>query len=247
MIFQSDIFRLGHDTLSPDNLPPSMKALLKRSVINRVPKKTTVIHAGTEAHSLFFLLKGSVSIILKEEDEREIVVAYLNAKEFFGEMGLFEPGVPRTAEVRTRESCEIAEIRYDVFLELAEQYPDLHYMMFAQVMRRLRNTTRKVNDLAFIDVTGRIARTLIDLSAQPEAMLLPNGRQIRITRQEIGRLVGCSREMVGRVLKTLEEQGMIATQGKEILVYDVALNSVDESQDSSFIVEDDADDDLDDE
>jgi len=91
-------------------------------------------------------------------------------------------------------------------------------------VRRLKNTTRKVTDLAFIDVSGRIARCLIDLSAQPEAMILPNGRQIRITRQEIGRIVGCSREMVGRVLKTLEEQGMIQTEGKAILIFDTSLD-----------------------
>nr|EMD7808853.1 helix-turn-helix domain-containing protein [Acinetobacter baumannii]EMD7854867.1 helix-turn-helix domain-containing protein [Acinetobacter baumannii] len=78
-------------------------------------------------------------------------------------------------------------------------------------------------DLAFIDVSGRIARCLIDLSSQPEAMILPNGRQIRITRQEIGRIVGCSREMVGRVLKTLEDQGMIQTDGKAILIFDSSL------------------------
>ncbi|MBH2002973.1 MAG: helix-turn-helix domain-containing protein, partial [Moraxellaceae bacterium] len=60
-------------------------------------------------------------------------------------------------------------------------------------------------------------------SAQPEAMILPNGRQIRITRQEIGRIVGCSREMVGRVLKTLEDQGMIQTDGKAILIFDTSL------------------------
>ena len=80
-----------------------------------------------------------------------------------------------------------------------------------------------MTDLAFIDVSGRIARCLIDLSSQPEAMILPNGRQIRITRQEIGRIVGCSREMVGRVLKTLEEQGMIETDGKAILIFDASL------------------------
>ena len=59
--------------------------------------------------------------------------------------------------------------------------------------------------------------------SQPEAMILPNGRQIRITRQEIGRIVGCSREMVGRVLKTLEDQGMIQTDGKAILIFDTSL------------------------
>ena len=84
---------------------------------------------------------------------------------------------------------------------------------------RLRNTTRKVGDLAFFDVTGRIARTLIDLSSEPDAMTHPDGMQIKITRQEIGRIVNCSREMAGRVLKILEEQDLISVSGKTIVVH----------------------------
>jgi CRP/FNR family cyclic AMP-dependent transcriptional regulator len=85
--------------------------------------------------------------------------------------------------------------------------------------RRLRATTRKVGDLAFLDVTGRVARTLLELCKEPDAMTHPDGMQIKITRQEIGRIVGCSREMVGRVLKTLEEQGLVMVKGKTMVVY----------------------------
>jgi CRP/FNR family cyclic AMP-dependent transcriptional regulator len=212
---------LSTDVFSPVQLPASLKTLLKHAQIRRYPNRTTIIQSGTESSSLYLILKGSVSIVIEEDDDREIVVAYLNAGDFFGEMGLFEDKPQRSAEVRTRTVSEIAEINYKTFHELAKSYPDLNYAVFAQLVRRLRNTTRKVTDLAFIDVTGRIARCLLDLAGQPEAMLLPNGRQIRITRQEIGRLVGCSREMVGRVLKNLEEQGMIETEGKAILIYDV--------------------------
>ncbi len=69
-----------------------------------------------------------------------------------------------------------------------------------------------------MDVTGRVAKTLIDLTDEPDAMTHPDGTQIRISRQEISRIVGCSREMVGRVLKQLEEQGMITVAGKTIVV-----------------------------
>ncbi|GAB3044977.1 cAMP-activated global transcriptional regulator CRP [Acinetobacter apis] len=224
-----NFFPFVNDAFSPNQLPESVKALLRRANINRYPKRSAIIEAGKESNSLYLILKGSVSVILREDDDREIVVAYLNPGEFFGEMGLFENEPQRTAEVRTREICEIAEISYENFTELTIRYPDLNYAIFSQLVKRLKNTTRKMTDLAFIDVTGRIARCLIDLANQPAAMLLPNGRQIRITRQEIGRIVGCSREMVGRVLKSLEEQGMIETEGKAILIYDSALeNSSDE-------------------
>ncbi|MCG2574493.1 MULTISPECIES: cAMP-activated global transcriptional regulator CRP [Acinetobacter] len=229
----ANLFPFANDALSPNHLPESVKALLKRAYINRYPKRMSIVEVGSESKSLYLILKGSVSILLKEDDDREIVVAYLNAGDFFGEMGLFEAEPLRTAEVRTREVCEIAEISYENFLELSKQYPDLSYAVFAQLARRLKNTTRKMTDLAFIDVTGRIARCLIELANQPEAMLLPNGRQIRITRQEIGRIVGCSREMVGRVLKSLEDQGMIETEGKAILIYDSALENSENSDHSA--------------
>ncbi len=84
---------------------------------------------------------------------------------------------------------------------------------------RLRKTSRKVRDLAFTDVQGRVARTLLDLCKEPDAMTHPDGMQIKITRQELGRIVGCSREMVGRVLKSVEEDQLISVSGKTIVVF----------------------------
>jgi len=95
----------------------------------------------------------------------------------------------------------------------------LLYGVGRQMAERLRKTTQKVSDLAFLDVTGRVARTLLDLTRQPDAMTHPDGMQIKITRQEIGRIVGCSREMVGRVLKTLVDQGLVSVKGKTMVVY----------------------------
>jgi CRP/FNR family cyclic AMP-dependent transcriptional regulator len=76
-----------------------------------------------------------------------------------------------------------------------------------------------VGDLAFFDVTGRVARCLLELCKQPDAMTHPDGMQIKVTRQEIGRIVGCSREMVGRVLKDLEERNLVDVKGKTMVVF----------------------------
>ena len=84
------------------------------------------------------------------------------------------------------------------------------YELATQLADRLDKTTQKVGDLAFMDVTGRVARTLLDLCNEPDALTHPDGMQIKITRQEIGRIAGCSREMVGRVLKTLEILGLVS-------------------------------------
>ena len=69
------------------------------------------------------------------------------------------------------------------------------------------------------DVTGRVAHAIMDLCGEPDAMTHPEGMQIKVSRQELSRLVGCSREMAGRVLKVLEEQGLLRATGKTIVVF----------------------------
>jgi CRP/FNR family cyclic AMP-dependent transcriptional regulator len=156
--------------------------------------------------------------MIEDETGHEMVLAYLNQGDFFGEMGLFEEN-ERSALVLARGECEVTEISYSKFRELAHEDPDIMMLLAGQMTRRLRATSRKVINLAFLDVAGRVARALLDLAHQPDAMTHPEGMQIRITRQEIAKIVGCSREMAGRVLKELEEQGLITAHGKTIVVF----------------------------
>ncbi|WP_075187566.1 cAMP-activated global transcriptional regulator CRP [Teredinibacter haidensis] len=185
----------------------------------RYPAKSTLIYAGDKSDSLYYIIKGSVTVLIEDEEGREMIVAYLNDGDFFGEMGLFDAQDNRSAWVRAKTECEIAEISYSKFQEISDAHPEFLFALGTQMARRLRNTTRKVGDLAFLDVTGRVARTLLDLCKEPDAMTHPDGMQIKITRQEIGRIVGCSREMVGRVLKTLEDQGLVSVKGKTMVVF----------------------------
>ena len=184
----------------------------------RYPAKSTIIYAGDKSDSLYYIVKGSVTVLIEDDDGHEMIVAYLNDGDFFGEMGLFDDKDSRSAWVRAKSECEVAEISYAKFLEISETHPEFLFSLGMQMARRLRATTRKVGDLAFLDVTGRVARTLLELCKEPDAMTHPDGMQIKITRQEIGRIVGCSREMVGRVLKTLEEQGLVLVKGKTMVV-----------------------------
>ncbi|AQZ93779.1 cAMP-activated global transcriptional regulator CRP [Halopseudomonas phragmitis] len=209
----------------PITLTPKIKnldAFLTHCHRRRFAARSTIIHAGDSSDSLFYIVKGSVTILIEDDQGREMIIAYLNQGDFFGEMGLFDleqSQQDRSAWVRTKTECEVAEIGYSKFREITQHDPELLYSVGRQMAERLRNTTRKVGDLAFLDVTGRVARTLLDLCKQPDAMTHPDGMQIKITRQEIGRIVGCSREMVGRVLKGLEDQGLIEVKGKTMVVY----------------------------
>lgn len=198
---------------------PTIERFLGHCHRRRYPAKSVIIYAGDKPDVLYFVVQGSVSVLIEDEGN-EIVLAYLNAGDFFGEMGLFDTVEPeRTAWVRAKTQCEIAEISYAKFRHLAQEDPEILFMLASQMACRLRRTSNNVGRLAFMDVSGRIAGTLLDLCKEPDAVTHPDGMQIRITRQELGRIVGCSREMAGRVLKSLESQGLLTARGKTIVVY----------------------------
>ncbi|WP_442682566.1 cAMP-activated global transcriptional regulator CRP [Stenotrophomonas sp. JC08] len=197
---------------------------LAHSHRRRYPTRTDVFRPGDAAGTMYYVISGSVSIIAEEEDDRELVLGYFGAGEFVGEMGLFIESDKREVILRTRTPCELAEISYErlhqLFLgPLSADAPKLLYAIGSQISRRLLHTSRKASRLAFLDVTDRIIRTLHDLAKEPESMSHPQGTQLRISRQEIARLVGCSREMAGRVLKKLQVDGLLHARGKTVVLY----------------------------
>lgn len=198
---------------------PAIERFLAHCHRRHYPNKSVIIHGGDTPDSLYYITQGSVSVVSEDDEGNEMVLAYLNAGDFFGEMGLFAETPQRSAWVRARGECEVAEISYERFREVAQDHAEVIFQMASQMALRLRRTSDMATRLAFMDVSGRVARALIDLTKQPDAMTHPDGMQIKITRQELGRIVGCSREMVGRVLKSLEQQNLITAKGKTIVVF----------------------------
>lgn len=210
-------------TLQTPVLPDYLTRLLGYCHSRKYPAKADIIRPGDPADMLSFILQGSVSVLIEDEPGRELVLAYLNKGDYIGELGVFLPSANRTALIRTRTACLIAEISYSrlqhlLATELKDDAVDILNSIGRQISVRLMETSRKVGRLAFYDVAGRIARTLIDLCEQPDALTHPDGMQISITRQEIGRIVGCSREMAGRILKKMEIDQLVRVKGKTIVV-----------------------------
>ena len=211
--------------LSPQLLQaiPNVEEFLRYCDMREYPTRTTLLREGEASDKLYLIVDGSVTVMVEDEQDgdHKMVVSYLNLGDFFGEMGLFgEEEEARSAEVITKEASKIAEISYDRFMKIKAQFPDILFAIASQMAIRLRKTTFKLKNLAFVDVSGRIAHTLMDLCKQPDAMTHPDGMQIKITRQELGKIAGCSREMAGRVRKALEEEGLVSVSGKTIVVYD---------------------------
>ncbi len=203
---------------------PNVENFLRHCQRKDYKAKSVILKQGEASDSLLLILDGSVSVMVEDETSPSqghmMVVTYLNPGDFVGEMGLFEDeDAVRSAMVVAKSQCEIAEISYERFHQIRDQFPDILFAISRQFSKRLRQTTRKLTDLAFVDVSGRIAHTLLDLCKEPDAMTHPDGMQIKITRQELGKIVGCSREMAGRVLKALEEDGLVSVSGKTMVVF----------------------------
>lgn len=183
-----------------------------------------IISAADIADSIYYLVEGSVEVMIEDDDAHEMILAYLNRGHFFGEMGFFDRDErTRSAWVRARsEAVSVAEMSYDAFRRLAGEHPDLVIELTTQMALRLFGTDAKLGNLAFLDVKGRVAHTLLELCNEPDAHQTGSGWQLPVTGRQIARLVGCSREMVWRVLKTLQSEGLIFDAGEGIVVREEA-------------------------
>ena len=203
----------------------NIEMFLKHCHRRKYNAKTTIIHSGDESDTLFYIMSGSVTALMETNAGKEITLAYLNPGDFFGEMGLFDEQ-RRSACIRAKSGCELGEICYPNFLALCNQHPEFLFAVSKQVAGRLRNTSNKVRDLAFLDVSGRVARALLILCQEPDALSHDLGTQIKITRQEIAKLIGCSREMVGRILREFEGDQLITLSGKKIVVHNTGFQKL---------------------
>ena len=203
--------------------PATIERFIAHCHRRKYPARTDVFRPGDPAGTMYYIISGSVSIIALEDEDRELVLGYVGAGEFVGEMGLFVEADRRGVCLRTRTPCELAEISYERLQSLLGQQANdssrLLYSIGAQISQRLLDTSRKAGQLAFLDVSDRIYRTLFDLAREPDSLSHPEGTQLRVSRQELARLVGCSREMAGRVLKKLQADGKLHARGKTVVVY----------------------------
>ena len=204
---------------------PALHSLLEYCKIEHLPTKQLVVRPGDPADNLYYIIEGSATVSMEDDDGSDIILTYLNDGDFIGETGLFiQQRTARQVTVRTRTPCTVAQISYERLEELAKselknEFADILRVIATHISTRLIQTTRKVAHLAFMDAAGRIASTLLDLCKQPDAVTHPDGMQIKISRTELGKIVGCSREMVGRVMKNMEEQGLISSKGKTVVVF----------------------------
>ena len=191
-----------------------LQRLSQVAVRRRAGRNEQVVRAGEDAESLIVLLTGRAKVTNFDEEGREIILAWLGPGEFFGEMGLID-GSPRSASVVAVEPCELLTIGKSEFQRCMQENFQVAQKLMQILVRRLREADRNIESLALLDVYGRVARLLLDLSEEEGGKRLV--RQ-KISKQDMARMIGASREMVSKVMRDLEVGGYIISSGDLITI-----------------------------
>jgi len=202
------------------SFPEDQLRLLTPVITRRsLPRSTTVMASGDPTDSLYIVLSGRLKVMMSDAEGKEVILSILGPGEFFGEMGLIDDA-PRSASVVSIEACELLSIaKRDFKKSLAENF-EMAQAVMRGLVRRLRDADRKIGSLALLDVYGRVARLLLDMSETVDGEKVVTKR---LPKQDIAKMIGASREMVSRVMKDLQTGGYIEMRGSNIVLRDTIM------------------------
>ena len=177
-------------------------------VKRRFRRGELVVEQGKKSNALFILLTGRARVLTADARGREVILAVLQPGDYVGEMSLIDHE-PHSATVRAEVQTDMLILGRAEFARCLPEASSLSYAIMRGLVHRLRAADRQIESLALLDVYGRVARSLLEMAE------IDGGRRIirsKVSRQDLAKIVGASREMVSRVMKDLEARGMVQTQ-----------------------------------
>ena len=192
----------------------ALTALSGRGEVRRYRKGTLLIQEGDVGDTIFIILSGRMRVFSAGDNDREVTYGEYGPGEYIGELSL--DGGPRSASVITTEPCLCSVVTRRTLEAFIAERPAFAFELLAKVIRRVRSVTHNVRQLALNDVYGRLRLLLGALAGEPD----DDGvrRVDRLTHQEMANRIGCSREMVSRLMKDLERGGYITPQDGHYLM-----------------------------
>ena len=183
-------------------------AIASSVVKRRFRRGEIVVEQGKKSNALFILLTGRARVLTADARGREVILAVLQPGDYVGEMSLID-NEPHSATVRAEVQTDMLILGRAEFARCLPENSSLSYAIMRGLVQRLRSADRQIESLALLDVYGRVARALLNMA---EMIGEQNTIRNKVSRQDLAKVVGASREMVSRVMKDLEERGVIETQ-----------------------------------
>jgi len=179
----------------------------------RLSRNDVLFTQADTPSELFVVVAGRVAIANRAADGRESVVALMEPGDLFGEMPLFDD-LPRSAEARALESSELVVVPYAPLRAIYEAQPQLLWKVVGLLAQRLRATDEALADSVFLDVTGRTAKRILELSGGSDDFHLP------VTQEELSGMVGASRERVNKAISSFVRLGWIDQSERHYRIID---------------------------
>lgn len=192
-------------------------------VKRRFRRGEVIVEQGRKSNALFILLNGRARVLTADQRGREVILAVLQPGHYVGEMSLIDDE-PHSATVRAEVQTDMLVLGRNEFSRCLPDSSSLSYAVLRGLVARLRNADRQIESLALLDVYGRVARTLLDMAEDEKGLKIIRGK---VSRQDMAKIVGASREMVSRVMKDLEDRGVIETLENGSVVIKEHLHSRD--------------------
>jgi len=180
------------------------------------PRGATIITAGDITDSLYVVISGSVKVLIGDKAGREIILSFLGPSEYFGEMVPIDDS-PRSASVLAMEPVELLTLSKVEFRKFLQDNFEMAMTMLRCAVQRLREADRKIGRLALMDVYGRVAGHLLEMSKTIDGHHVISHK---IRKQQVADTIGASREMVSKVMKDLQADGLIQVRGNSIYLQD---------------------------
>ena len=190
-----------------------LEDIASQLIERRYSKGTVVVEEGLTGDYMYVIRSGRVKVIKASDDGREKIMDFLEAGDFFGEMSLIDDE-PRSAHVIAMESSDLLVLRRDDFQRCLDETPRIAIGLLRALTRRLRLADSKIGGLVLLDVTGRVARILLEMADENDGVVI----QKKVTHHQIAQMIGSSRETVSRTMRTLAEENLIEMVGKTIKV-----------------------------
>ncbi len=191
-------------------LTPTQSASIADAIVKkRFKRAEMVVEQGKKSDALYIILTGRARVMSTDSRGREVILATLQPGDYIGEMSLIDDE-PHSATVRTEIQTDVLVLDREAFSRCLPENASMSYNIMRGLVQRLRHADRKIESLALMDVYGRVARSLIEFAVDDGVGNLKI--RDKISRQDLAKMVGASREMVSRVMKDLEERGFVQTQ-----------------------------------
>ncbi|MEO6208059.1 MAG: Crp/Fnr family transcriptional regulator [Candidatus Limnocylindrales bacterium] len=202
--------------------PAALERLAGFMRSRRFRRGEVIFHIGDPGDALFVILTGEVKISLPSESGDEAILATLRAGDVFGELALLD-GAPRSASATAISPTESVVLPRDRFRELIATEAGVRDALLASIAGELRRLTRHVEELHFLDITGRLAARLVRLTEESGTLMEDGGVRLRtnLTQADLAAMVGCTRQSVNKLLGQFTDDGLLRLERDGIVVTNI--------------------------